>query len=241
MKIPLLGELVPGGIGYGSSILVEFEPDSLWYETSLTVAAHALRDGIRTDYHTFQHMPNEIRQALTRLGLDVKGLEDEDTLRVIDSYTIQTGLTARETSDKSRVPAHYSQSLKLTDWSIANLQRIKSGVPEADKRRLHIDDSTGVLLQYNDEKVFIDNWRTRHRPHTLVQEIVLFNSLVAGAGSDNFTKQFEALSDGVIDFKSEEKSGHIEHSFRVRLMRGKSHDSRWRQLRVLDNGEVKVV
>ncbi len=199
-----------------------------------------MRDGIRTDYHTFQHMTTEVREAFIRLELDVERLEDEDALRFIDSYTIQTGLTSLETSLGRRVPRHYSQSLKLADWSIANLQRIKSGVPEEDKRRLHIDDNTGVLLQYNDEKVFIDNWRTRHRPHTQVQEVVLFNSLVTGAASDAFTKQYEALSDGVIDFKSEEKGGQIEHYFRVRIMRGKPYDSRWRQLRVLDNGEVTL-
>lgn len=241
MKLPLLDQVVPGGINYGSTILVEFQPDSLWYETSLTIAAEALRDRIRTDYHTFQHMPIEVRKPFAEFGLDVERLEDEDALRIIDSFTIQTGLSATESPRKSRVPSHYSQSLKLSDWSIANLQRIKSGVPEEDKRRLHIDDNTGILLQYNDEKVFIDNWRTRSRPHTVVQQIVLFNSLITGAASEAFTKQFEALSDGVIDFKSEEKEGRIEHYFRVRVMRGKPYDSRWRQLRVLDSGEVSVV
>lgn len=238
ITLPILNELVQGGIGYGSSLLIEFTPDSIWYETSLTLVAHALRDGIRADYHTFQHAPGEIRNALLRLGLGVNQLERQDALRIIDSYTVQTGLSVPEASGKSRVPRHYSESLKLPDWSIANAQRIKSGVPEEDKRRLHIDDNTGVLLQYNEEKVFIDNWRTRHRPHTQVQEVVLFNSLVAGVSSDAFTKQFESLSDGLIDFKTQETGGQIEHLFRVRTMRGRPHDSRWRKLRLLDNGEV---
>ncbi len=238
LTLPFLKELIEGPIDFGTSVLVEFEADSIWYETSLTLAAHALKDGIRTDYHLFQHMPSEIVEALTRFGLDVKQLEREDVLRILDSYTAQTGLGVVEISENSRVPRHYAQSLKLSDWSIANLQRIKSGVPLEDKRRLHIDDNTGVMLQYNDEKAFIDNWRTRSRPHMKVQEIVLFNSLMKGAASDAFTKQLELLSDGIVDIKSQEKEGRIEHVLRVRAMRGRPYDSRWRPLRLLQTGEV---
>ena len=75
--LPILSDLVPGGFRYGLNIVVEFEPHSLWYETSLTIAAHALRNGARTDYHTFQHIPNEVLGALARFGLDVKKLEGE--------------------------------------------------------------------------------------------------------------------------------------------------------------------
>ena len=240
LTLPFLKELIEGPVDYGTSVLVEFEPDSIWYETSLTLAAHALMDGIRTDYHLFQHMPSEIIEALARFGLNVKQLEEQDTLRILDSYTVQTGLGVAEIPEESRVPRHYSQSVKLSDWSIADVQRIKSGVPQEDKRRLHIDDNTGVMLQYNDEKAFIDNWRTRSRPHTKVQEIVLFNSLMKGAASDAFTKQFELLSDAIIDIKSQERKGRIEHVLRVRAMRGRPYESRWRRLRLLQTGEVTL-
>lgn len=239
LTLPFLKELIEDPLDYGTNLLVEFEPDSIWYETSLTLAAQALKHGIRTDYHLFQHMPSELRQAFTRFGLDVKQLEEQDSLRILDSYTVQTGLGVAETLEKSRFP-YLSQSVKLSDWSIADIQRIKSGVPEEDKRRLHIDDNTGILLQYNDEKAFIDNWRTRNRPHTKVQEIILFNSLMKGAASDAFTKQFELLSDTIIDIKSQEKEGRIEHVLRVRAMRGRPYDSRWRQLRLLQTGEVAL-
>ncbi len=110
-------QLVPEGFAYGTNLLVEFDPKSIWYETSLTIAAHALKDGIRTDYHTFQHYPAEVLDGLAKFGLSVENLQEDGTLSIIDSYTVQLGLGA------PKVPAgraHFqSQSVKLSDWSLA--------------------------------------------------------------------------------------------------------------------------
>jgi len=235
VTLPILSELIPGGFRYGLNIAVEFEPHSLWYETSLTIAAHAMRDGVRTDYHTFQHIPNEIEEALSRLGLDVKKLEQEGILRILDTYTVTTGLGAPQRASVGRLP-YQTQSIKLADWSINAAQDIKSPgeIPEAEKRRLHIDDNTSVLLQYNTEKETIDFWRTRFIALSRAREYVMFHSLVAGVYSEAFYRQFESLCDGIIDFRSREQGGQIEHNVRVRAMRGRSFDSRWRQLRLAD-------
>ncbi len=233
---PLLKELVPGGFEYGNHLLVEFDPDSLWYETSLTVAAQAVKAGIRTDYHTLQHPPDDIGKAFGRFGLDVKKLENEDMLWIQDSYTVQTGLNApQDQSDYTQV------SLKLSDWSIGLAKDIKLGMPEVWKRRLHIDDNSTVLLQYNEEKAFIDFWRTRFIPHSRTRECVVLQSFVKGVASTQFYKQFESLCDGIIDFKVEEGEKEVQHYVRVRSLRGRGCDSRWRQLRLSDNGEVTLV
>src|SRR6202521_2529574 len=89
--LPILKEMLPGGLTYGANYLVEFEPQSLWYETSLTLAASALRNGIMTDYHTFTHLPGDVRNGLKRLGLDLFELEKTDVFRLWDSFTLQTG------------------------------------------------------------------------------------------------------------------------------------------------------
>ncbi len=238
LAVPIIEQLVPGGFGYGMNMLIEFDPKSIWYETSLTIAAHALRSGIRTDYHTFQHYPTEVLESLTKFGVDIEKLQKEGTLSIIDSYTIQLGLGAPKTpTGRVQFP---TQSVKLSDWSISLSQEMKTGAPEAEKRRLHIDDNTSVLLQYNDEKQFIDVWRTRAVPMARGRQLALLHSLVTGVYSEAFSRQFESIADGIIELKSEDKGGEIEHSIRVRAVRGKNYDSRWHKLQRLDNGEVTL-
>jgi KaiC/GvpD/RAD55 family RecA-like ATPase len=231
LTLPLLNAIVPEGIEYGTALMVEFEPDSLWYEASLTIAAQALRARAKTAYHTFLRPPDEIRQILTSLGLDVRKLESGGVFEIEDSYTPQTGLGPSETK------AQWVQSLKVSDWSIADAKLLKAQIPEEDKRWLHIDDNTGVLLQYNQEKTIIDYWRTR-KGTTRVAEEVAFYSFLKGVASNAFYNQIESLCDGIVDLKKEEKGPEIEHYLRLRIMRGKHYDSRWHLLQLTDDGEV---
>lgn len=235
LAIPILKELVPSGFHYGQLLLVVYEPDSIWYDASLTIAALALKDGIRVEYHSYEHIPSEVRSSIARLGIDVKMLEEEDRLRIHDSYTGQTGLGQPETLEKSDIPI---QPLKLSDSSIEFAQHIKAGIPEADRRLLHIDDNMGILLLYNDEKTVINFARTRMIPWARARETTYLLSVLSGVASEAFYKQIGSSFDGIIDVKSEEKEGQIQHYLRMRTIRGKSCDSRWRRLRVLDGGEV---
>jgi len=143
LDIPIFQQLIPSGVEYGTNLLVEFEPHSIWYETSLTATAQALRLSYKTDYHVFQHTPNQIRKALEGLGLDVRRLEQGDTFRIIDSYGAQVGLAQPEEAERSV----FRQSLKLSDWSIEYARMIKTDLYPEQKRRLHIDDNTAILLQ----------------------------------------------------------------------------------------------
>lgn len=239
MQLPILKELVSSGFSYGGSYLIEFQPDSLWYGTSLTIAAHASMEGIRTDYHTYQHDPREIRASLVILGVDVQNLERDGTLRVLDSYTLQTRLGSTEIPQKSQLAQDFYQSLSVSERSLGAAQEIRTA-PEIERNRLHIDDNTSVLLQYNQEKAVVDFWRVRHTLRTRTLGLVFVSAILVGVHSEAFYKQFESLHDGIIDFKSEEVGGQIEQLLRVRMMQGKQYNSKWRQLRVLNNGEVKL-
>jgi KaiC/GvpD/RAD55 family RecA-like ATPase len=236
LSLPIFKELIPEGVDYGSNLLVEFEPRSIWLETSLTLAAQALANGVPTKYHTFQRGPKEIRKELARLGVNVEKAQANDGFTVIDSHTIQTGIGVPETLERV-----VSQSVKLSDWSIGFVKLLKAEVAQNEMRWFHIDDNTGVLLEYNQEKDFIDLWRTRVIPYIRQCDSVLVYSIAKGVASDAFYKKIESLSDGIIDFKSEEENESAPGQFfRISSMRGRNVDSRWHRLQLRDNGEVAV-
>jgi len=242
LQLPVLKELLPSGIPFGAGLLVEFQPDSLWYETSLTLAAYALRDHVGTEYHTFQHFPKEIKQNLTAFGLDMKKLEEADAFRMIDSYTVTTGLESVP-GNRKRSGAGQSESLKVSDWSIGLAQTLKGGINPDDMNRFHIDDNTTVLSRYNQENAIIDYWRTRTIPYSRKLNLIYVHSLVKGVHSEAFYRLFESLADGIIDFETRRESsdsGQVEQLMRVRILRGRAFDSKWRKLTLLQSGEVSL-
>lgn len=129
----------------------------------------------------------------------------------------------------------------LTDRSIDQAKYLKAGYPEELKRWLHIDDNFSVMNRYNQETTILDWLRTRDIPDNRACEAIVLHSLLLGVGSESFCSQMEALHDVIVDFKSEEHPEKIQHYVRVRLIRGKRADSRWRKLGLLDNGEVSLV
>ena len=230
LNLHILRDLIPAGLDYGANLLVEFQPDSIWYETSLAIAADAIKQGIKTEYHYFQHTPEEIRRSLANLGVDAQRTERNHSLTIIDDYTVQTGL------------ADTSRSLKIADWSIEIAQKMKSSAADDEVGRnwLHVDDNASILTRYNPENVVVDWFRTRAIPVTKTLQRIAISGLLTGVASDAFYNNVESLYDGIIDFKTEEKDGKIAQFLRVRIMRGKSFDSHWHRLGQLDDGQVTL-
>lgn len=239
--MPIFSDLVPGGFRRSANYLIEFDPNSLWYETSITITAHALRAGVRTQYHTFMHIPAEVREALGKLCTNLRKLEIEDKFRLMDSYTSLTGLPIQpeplsSLTDRPALSLNDPSYLEKYTANIAT--RLKEGTPEADKGWLHIDDNTSIYNRYFKERDILNIFQTRIFQLTRILDLSVFHAIVAGVWSASFYRQFEAQCEGVIDFKTEEDEGQLENFVRVRSIRGKSCDSRWRHLRLDGNGEV---
>jgi KaiC/GvpD/RAD55 family RecA-like ATPase len=238
LVLAVLSDLISDGFQFGTHFLVEYEPDSLWYEMSLTVAARALGQGIRTEYHVMQHVPDEVRNTLERFGPRVRSLEKSGLFRIIDWYTPTTVLPGKRDQRWESWPT--KPRMRVRDWITNIKQQMVKGVSETEKRWLHIDDNSSILLQYLDEKTFLDFYRTSLIPWMRAREVLMLTSLVTGVASNALYGKLEALCDGIIDLKSDEEDGRLEHYVRVRIARGKTFDSEWRRLRVLDNSEVAL-
>ena len=235
--LDLLGDLVPDGLQYGTSNLVEFSPSSLWYETSLSVATKAVQRGIKCEYHVFQHAPGEILQSFDRLGLETERLLALDRLRIIDSYTPSTKL-----GKGADVPHSESwngrQVFDLAVWAENIRNEILKGIAHTDKRWMHIDDNTSVLLQLFREDEVVDFYRTTIIPWSRARELLMFWSLVKGAASEALYSKLEALSDGIIDFGSKEEEGEMRQYMRVKYAKGKLIDTHWHELKLQEAGNV---
>lgn len=239
LTLPLFEQILPEGLHYGTIVLIEFEPDSIWFEASLTIAAQALRKGQKTEYHTFQHAPIDVRRDLTNLGANLGALESTGLFKLIDSYMFQMGgLVPIEQGRDQRV-----HTLKVADLSIADAKdfHARPELPAQEKRSLHIDDNTAIFTRHNTEAAVFDFFRNRVCYMNRNEEHIALFSILRGTVSDTFLSQFESISDGIIDFRAEEKAGEIEQLVRVRIMRRNKFKSRWQSLNIMDTGEVTLI
>ena len=238
-RVPLLSDLAPDGFLYSGQYMVEFEADSLWYETSLTIAALALKQGIKTEYHVFDHFPKDARDALSGMGVDPGKLEGEGLLSIWDSYTETTEFERAKTTGVGWETAG-KNPLDIVQGAARWVERTKAGFEPVEKGWLHLDDNTGIFLQYNDEETVVDRWRTSILPAVRARECPHFLAFPRGIASDAFYTKFEAMCDGILDLKTEELEGRVVPLLRIRRLKGKVFDSHWHRLEVQADGCVRL-
>ena len=237
VSLKFFENILRDGLRYGANYLVEFEPQSLWHETSVTLCADALRKGVRTDYHTFTHSPDDIRAQLMRMGISVGDLEASGALRILDSFTVQSGIGQGEQAGKQTTASVNTNSLKMSDWDKFNTELLSGEVSPDDQFRLHIDDDTSVLFQYNDEGSVVEHFRTQTSVFARRLKLAAIHSLKSGTYSDSIYRRFESFCDGVFDFRTKEEDRVVQLA-RARFVRGESVDTSWRELGVSEVGEV---
>ncbi|HEY1198735.1 MAG TPA: adenylate/guanylate cyclase domain-containing protein [Thermoplasmata archaeon] len=236
--VPLLEAMVPQGLRVGGNYLVEFEPGSPWYEASITIAARAVQSGLKTEYHSFHQKIVDVKEALEELGLSVDVETKRGRLRLIDSYTPEAGKV--RTGPRGKVGFLSDRAPHVGRWQKAIRKQIADGIEEPDKKWLHIDDNTSLLLQFTDEESMLNGWRTVFIPWGRARELITINGFVKRVASEAFYRKNESLYDGVFDMVTTEKEGRLEHHIRARMVRGESIDSGWKPVRLRPRGEVVI-
>jgi KaiC/GvpD/RAD55 family RecA-like ATPase len=239
MRVALIEDLLRTPLQPGSTILVEYDPTSTWYQASLTITAQWLRAGGVVSYHVAAQSPESIRSQLTQMGLDVKTLEASDKLRVFDWYTATLG---------RKSPERYAfYSLKVNDLSplfskymMASADTTDTVPPTPTPDWLRVLDDTSCLSRFNEEKNWVEFVRTRLIPIGALWKSTGIGGVIKGVHSDWTYKNLEASSDGVIDFKLDETGEEAKSMIRIRSFRSAGFDSKWHPLITNENSEVAL-
>ena len=239
MRVPIIEELLKGPLPPGSSILVEYDPTSAWYQASLSIAAGWLKEGGVITYNVAAQPPDNIRSQVAQLGVDVKHLEAEDRFRVFDWYTATLGRKSNERL------AFYS--LKAADLSVLYSKYLMATETEVDlippqptPEWLRILDDASCLGRFNEEKSWVEFVRSRLMPIASLWKSTGIIGIISGIHSEWTYKNLEAASDGVVDIKHEEHAGEIKSLLRIRSIRNVGFDSRWHELKIGENLAVSV-
>ncbi|MGA2627498.1 MAG: ATPase domain-containing protein [Candidatus Bathyarchaeia archaeon] len=230
-RIPLIEDLTKGPVPPGSSILVEFDSASQWYNASVTIAAGWLRTGGSVGFVAMSLPPDELRSQIRQLGLNTEELEQTERLSITDAYSASIGQKSKE---KFAV-----QSLKVTDLSLY-IGRESMSDPSPAPEFLTIADNISILDRFNAEKNWVEMYLTRPIPMAKARQITNLNGIIGGIHSDWAYKQLEAAVDGIIDFKLDATSDPPQNLIRIRNMRKVGFDGRWNRLKTEENFEVTL-
>jgi KaiC/GvpD/RAD55 family RecA-like ATPase len=234
-KIQLIDDLTEGSLPPESNLLVEFDPASQWYNSCIAIAAAWVKDGGDVGYNGFVQSPDTVRTQLTRLGLEVDGLERDDRLRIYDWYTPTLGRKSKED--------YGIESLKVADQSIIfRLTEDDLNHPEELEwpKSLRIADNFSTLARFNDEKSWIEFMLTRVFPIASARKSTLIFGIMKGVHSEWAYRQLEGAVEGIVDFKLEEVEKTTRDMMRIRSMRNLSYDREWHELRVGRNFDVTI-
>ncbi len=230
-RIPLIEDLTTGPIPAGSNLIVEYDPTSLWYGASLSIASEWLSSGGEVGYSVAAQPPDNIRAQLLKLGMNLQELETSRKLEIYDWYSATLGQKSKE--------KYAAESLKATDLSIMTAKATRHEISEgAFPEYLRIWDNCSVLARFNDDKAWVELLITRTFPRAFHTKSTLIVGVMRGIHSDWVYRQLEDAADGVVDFKLEEDGGDARDLMRIRSIRSVTFDRKWYDLRRGQNFEV---
>jgi KaiC/GvpD/RAD55 family RecA-like ATPase len=228
----MIEDLTQSPVPLGTILLAEFtgSSSSQWYYSASTIAAGWLKQGGKVSYNACAQSPDEVRSALTRLGVNCEESEKEDKLRIWDFYTASLGKKSNE--------KYAYDSLKVADLSlrIAKEDMLEAPQPEW----LRVVDNSSTWYRFNDEKSMMEVELTRFIPSFKMRKSTAVRSIMKGVHSSWVYEQLEGAHDGIIDFKLDETSDPPQNLMRIRSLRNVHFDGRWHVLKVAENFEVTL-
>lgn len=253
VNIPLLSQLIPGGIKPGVQFVVEFDPDSQWLSVATTIAARFIIGGGRVAYGAITRSTEAVKEALSQLGVDVAAAVKASHLNIDDWYTatltggrIDTG-PGRGSVLEPMEGGLRVRSLTVADLSVQWLKDMKEGFKPGDvvetwpAGALGVSESLSELLRFNEENSFVEFFLSRMLPNDRRAKRIGLRGIATGIHSPMLYKRLENALDGVIDVRVLEQNGVPETFLRIRVLKSQPHDNRWYEIEIKSKGEAVLV
>ena len=209
---------------------MEYDPVSVWYDASVSIAAGWLKTGGSVAYNNAAQSPEQVRLRFKRLGLSVEKLEEDGMLGINDWYTATLGQKSKE--------KYALDTLKVHDLSIRIAKEVATSGPQVGL--LMVRDDLSGLDRFNEEKNWVEFLLTRMIPGNRARQFTSIRGIIRGIHSNWAYKQLEAADDGVVDFKLNESTDPPTNMMRIKNIRNISFDGRWHKLKISENFEVTL-
>ena len=219
--------LADKGIPRGHTILVSGGPGS----GKTTFAIQFLYVGATQHdesgvYVTLDEEPGDIRKNMLKYGWDLKKLEDEKKLVLINVSPVRV---APSETGLIQIGMKEFRLVKL-------LETIRQGVEEVKAKRVVVDPVTTFMLQYPDEIERIYAMRDLLRDLRQTGCTNLMISELRGTGWEREHQFEEYLAQGVILLRTFLKDGKLARVFQVEKMRGLAIDNQPRPYEISAKG-----
>lgn len=221
VRIPILADLIPTGVPYRTAFVIEYDPDSSYYQILESTVHDLLSAGQVVSFFDYTRFPDQVREDLRALGSDIDALEAQGKFHLYDGYSATLG-----TKSKEKLAF---ESLKVADMSLSLLKMTKDENPI--KHDVGFSDNGSIGMRYNDEKAFLDFYATRVIPRIKLHDRISFSAFVCGVHSASFYKSMEDICDGVIDVKFDDSEGTPQTKLRVRALKVRQFNGSWRRLK----------
>lgn len=221
VRIPILADLIPEGVPYRTAFVIEYDPDSSYYQILESTVHDLLSAGRVVSFFDYTRFPDQVRQDLRALGSDIDALEAQGKFLLYDGYSATLGIKSKEKLA--------FESLKVADISLYFLKMTKDENPI--RNDVGFSDSGTIGLRYNDEKAFLDWYATRVIPRVKLHDRISFSAFVSGVHSTPFYKSIEDMCDGVIDVKFDDSMETPRTKLRVRAFKVGQFNGSWRYVK----------
>lgn len=247
VSIPLLAELIPGGIKPGSIFAVQYDPESQWLAVATTIAAQYLQSGGHVAYVAQARSLEAVKRDLEALGINVSATMKNGRLSIDDWYsaTLTSGRLGHAGDQASFFEpiegGVRARSLKIADLSIEWQRELKHDDPQAwPPGSIVICESESEILRFNEENAFVEWKLGRNIPYDRREKRISLFGLVRGIHSESFYKRIESAVDGVVDCRVLEQQGESKSFLRIRSIKGQPYDGRWHEIEIKQNGEASL-